>query len=229
MVTLETAKPDAGRMHRLRSIVSAAMCLLAGAAFAGEDWQYWSTWSATHKLSEHAAVSALAEVYFRDDMTDDYVYDEYVTYSRQVGHGFGFVCQAYFESVEVADGEWLGTRSIVAGPTYSVAIPILGKLKLQDRFFYRINSPAEWDYHRPRVFLSHDVGPVTLMLSDEMRVDLSGDRAHDFFRNRVYATALWKATDMLTLGLGYLRQEDRGEDGDWRGFNGLQTVVSVVL
>jgi len=210
-------------------IFAAVLIVVAGIASGSDDWQYWSTWSATHKLSEESSVSALAEVYFRDDMSDDYVYDEYITYSRQIGHGFGFVCQAYFESVEKSEGEWVGTRSAVAGPTYSVDIPVVGKLKLEDRFFYRINSPAEWDYHRPRVYLSHDAGPFTVMLSDEMRVDLSCDRAHDFFRNRVYATVLWKATDTLTLGLGYLLQSDRADDGDWSSFNGVQTVVGATF
>ena len=214
---------------KMRRLMLTALIAAASCAFGSEDWQYWSTWSTTHKLSEKSSVSALAEVYFRDDMSDDYVYDEYITYFRQVGHGFGVVCQAYFESVERADGEWVGTRSAVAGPTYSVDVPVIGKLKLEDRFFYRINSSAEWDYHRPRVYLSHDAGPFTMMLSDEMRVDLSGDRAHDFFRNRVYATVLWKATDTLTLGLGYLRQSDRADDGDWSSFNGVQTVVGATF
>jgi len=214
-----------------RVMIAAAFVFLVatGFAFGEEDWQYWSTWSATHKLSDKSTMSALAEGYFRDDMSDDYVYDEYLTYSRQVGHGFGFICQAYFESVEGSDGEWTGTRSAVIGPTYSVDIPVVGKLKLEDRFFYRINSPASWDYHRPRVYLSRTLGSVTLMLSDEMRVDLSGDRAFDFFRNRIYATVLWKTTDTISLGLGYLRQSDRAQDGDWASFNGVQTVLGVTF
>jgi hypothetical protein len=208
-------------------IILAVLAGFVSFAFGEEDWQYWSTWSATHKLSDKSSVSALAEVYFRDDMSDDYVYDEYLTYARRLGSGFGFVCQAYFESVEKTRGEWTGTRSAVAGPTYTVDITGIGKLKLEDRFFYRVNSAAGWDYHRPRIYLSRDIGPVTLMLSDEMRVDLSNERAFDFFRNRIYATVLWKKTDNLTLGLGYLRQSDRANDGDWSSFNGLQSVVNV--
>lgn len=209
------------------ALVAAILLLATCEAVAREDWQYWSTWSATHSLSNKSAISVLAEVYFRDDMSDDYVYDEYVTYSRDLGHGLGMVCQAYFESVETAKGEWTGTRSLVAGPNYTLDIPVVGKLKLEDRFFYRINSPAQWDYHRPRVYLSHAIGPVTLMLSDEMRVDLSGDRTKDFYRNRVYATLLWKMTETFTLGVGCLRQSDRITDGNWKSFNGMQTVVGV--
>lgn len=171
----------------------------------------------------------MAEVYFRNDMSEDYVYDEYVTYSFQAWRGFGLVGQAYFESVRNAGGDWTGTRSAVAGPTYAVAIPHVGNLKLEDRFFYRLNSPSEWDYHRPRIYLSRDFGPLTLMLSDELRMDLSCQRAYDFYRNRIYATVLWKATGYLTLGLGYLRQSDRADDGDWSSFNGVQSVVNVVF
>jgi len=215
-----------GRL-KIRKMLFAAVMGAASFAYGEQDWQYWSTWSATHKVSDQSTVSALAEAYFRDDMSDDYVYDEYVTYSRQVGHGFGIVCQAYFESVEAAKDDWVGTRSAVVGPSYAFAIPAVGTLKLEDRFFYRLNSPSGWDYHRPRVYLSRDVGPITMILSDELRVDLSGDRAHDFYRNRVYATALWKATDVLTLGLGYLQQSDQNADGDWTSFNGVQTVVTL--
>lgn len=213
-------------------ICAAAVILLVlspATALAREDWQYWSTWTALHELSDKAAVSAMAEIYFRDDMKDDYVYDEYITYTRKIGYGFGVIAQGYFESVQDSAGEWNGTRSAVAGATYSFKVPRIADIKLEDRFFYRVNSPAQWDYHRPRLYVSRNFGPVTLMLSDEMRVDLSGSRDHNFYRNRIYATVILKATDCLSLGMGYLRQSDRDEDGDWSSFNGLQTVVSVVF
>jgi hypothetical protein len=183
----------------------------------------------THELNEKARVSALAEVYFRDDMSDDYVYDEYLTYARTLGHGFGFLCQAYFESVQAPDGQWSGVRSAVAGPTYQTEIPWGVRLKLEDRFFFRLNSPADWDYHRPRIYLSRGIGPLTLTVSDEMRMDLSGERDEAFYRNRLFATVLWKATETLTLGLGYFRQWDREDDGGWSAFNGVQTVMMIAL
>ncbi len=215
--------------RRLRWIIAAALGLAAAPALAREDWQYWSTWSAMHPLSERSAVSAMAEVYFRDNLSEDYVYDEYLTYSFQAWRGFGLVAQLYFESVKDTEGAWTATRSAVAGPTYAVELPYVGRLKLEDRFFYRLNSPAEWDYHRPRIYLSRDFGPLTLMLSDELRLDLSCQRAYDFYRNRIYATVLWKAMDHLSLGLGYLRQSDRADNGDWSSFNGVQTVVNVTF
>lgn len=67
------------------------------------------------------------------------------------------------------------------------------------------------------------------MLSDEIRLDLSGDRKQDLFRNRAFATVLWKASDALTLGLGYFRQWDRADDGGWVAFNGAQSVLSVTF
>lgn len=235
MDTITVAGPVHYRSHTsrrarpLRSIVIVFALLVAVATFAEEDWQYWSTWFASHSLTEKSAVSALAEVYFRKDMSDDYVYSEYITYSRQFDRGFGMICQAYFESVETADGDWVGTRFLVAGPTYTVDIPIVGKLKLEDRCYYRINSPAGWDYHRPRVYLSCAVGNVTLMLSNELRLDLSGERPHDFYRNRLYATVFWKMAETLTLGVGYVRQSDRVADGGWSSFNGVQTLVGVTF
>ena len=225
-------KAVAACVNKRRIIVGVSVitlvCLLSNAS-AREDWQYWSTWTAAHKLSEKASVSAMAEIYFRDDMKDDYVYDEYITYTRKIGYGFGLIAQGYFESVQSAAGEWNGTRSAVAGATYSFNVPCIADIKLEDRFFYKVNSPAQWDYHRPRLYISRAFGPVTLMLSDEMRVDLSGSRDHNFYRNRIYATVILQATDCLALGLGYLRQSDRDANGDWSSVNGLQTVVSVVF
>ncbi len=209
-------------------VLAACLFLPTAASSAGEDWQYWSTWSAAHKLSEKSTVSALTEAYFRDDMSDDYVYDGYLTYSRGIGHGFGVLTEAYFEWAESGAREWTGTRSVVAGLTYSTDIPGVCQLKLQDRFFYRLNLDPQWDYHRPRITLTRDLGPVGLSISDEMRVDLSGDREHDFFRNRLFITVTRKLTDMLTLGVGYVRQSDK-TDGDWASFNVLQTVVSLTF
>ena len=225
-------KAVAACVNKRRMIVGVSVitlvCLLSNAS-AREDWQYWSTWTAAHKLSEKASVSAMAEIYFRDDMKDDYVYDEYITYTRKIGYGFGLIAQGYFESVQSAAGEWNGTRSAVAGATYSFNVPCIADIKLEDRFFYKVNSPAQWDYHRPRLYISRAFGPVTLMLSDEMRVDLSGSRDHNFYRNRIYATVILQATDCLALGLGYLRQSDRDANGDWSSVNGMQTVLSFVF
>ena len=225
-------KAVAACVNKRRMIVGVSVitlvCLLSNAS-AREDWQYWSTWTAAHKLSEKASVSAMAEIYFRDDMKDDYVYDEYITYTRKIGYGFGLIAQGYFESVQSAAGEWNGTRSAVAGATYSFNVPCIADIKLEDRFFYKVNSPAQWDYHRPRLYISRAFGPVTLMLSDEMRVDLSGSRDHNFYRNRIYATVILQATDCLALGLGCLRQSDRDANGDWSSVNGMQTVLSFVF
>ena len=205
------------------------MFLLGGASSAiAEKWQYWSTWSATHDISEVAQVSALTEVYFRDGLSDDYVHDEYATYSRKIGLGFSLAGQLYFESVQSTGNTWIGTRSAVAGVSYEADLPGICKAKVEDRFFFRLNSPAKWDYHRPRVYLTRDIGPVRLTASDEMRVDLTSGRIAPFYRNRVYAMASAVVFKATRLGLGYLRQSDRA-GSSWKSFDGIQTLVAAAF
>jgi hypothetical protein len=203
------------------------MFLLGGAAsVSANDWQYWSTWSATHNISKKEQVSALTEIYFHGILSGDNVYDEYVTYARKLGHGFGLSGQLYFESVKSPDNKWNATRSAVAGLSYAFEITKAFAVKIEDRFFYRLNSPAEWDYHRPRLYLTRGIGPVTLTLSDEMRIDLTGVRADKFFRNRIYANLSTKISPAVMLGLGYLRQSDK-IGGSWASFVGVQSLVTV--
>lgn len=214
-------------MKKIRFLIAPLALFLACSTVAlASDWQYWSTWSAAHDVSDKAQVSIMAEGYYRNNMSDDYVYDEYITYSRKVSHGWGWLGQGYFESVRLSDGSWNGTRAAVAGPFYEARIPHVGRLNIQDRLFYRINSPGGWDYQRPRISLMREVGPVTLSLADEMRMDLSGDRADTFYRNRVFAMVSGKVTKSLLLGIGYVCQSDKvGED--WKSFNALQTLVTA--
>ena len=211
----------------MKRLMLALLALVASAAplFAA-DWQYWSTWSATHDVSDKAQVSALTEAYFRGSLADDYVYDEYVSYFRKLGHGFGLLGQLYFESVKTSGDTWAGTRSAVAGLSYEKNVFNVCKMKIEDRLFYRLNSPAQWDYHRPRLYLTRDIGKVKLSLSDEMRIDMTGERAENFYRNRIYAMVSTKVTSSLLVGLGYLCQSDKIA-GDWISFNGVQSLVSV--
>jgi len=201
-----------------------ALILLAQSAMANEDWQYSSSWSASHALSEKAGISFLAEMYARDDMSDDYVYDEYVGYSYVLCHGLSALAQGYFESVEGAAGIWDGTRALVIAPVYKTAIPRLGTVQAQARFFWKATDGGEWDYCRPRVDMTRSAGSWSLYLLDEMRVDLSGRRAEDFYRNRVFAMVSRQLAKSFSLGVGYVRQSDRGQ-GDWESFNVLQTLV----
>jgi len=213
-------------MKNISGIMLALLLGYSGTAGA-EDWQHWTTWSATHNISERTQVSMLAEAYWRDNMSDDYVYDEYITYSRKLGHGFGAMGQAYFETVQPMDGEWNGTRSAVMGLSYTSEFPSLFRLRIEDRLFYRLNSPADWDYHRPRLTVTRDLGPVILGVSDEMRVDLSRDRPNDFYRNRLFLSLSAKPASFLLLGLGYVRQSDKSGPS-WNSVNVLQTIVTVV-
>jgi hypothetical protein len=208
------------------SIVFILLLYCTASVFA-EDWQYWSTWSAIHDISSKAQVSALTEAYFRG-ISDDYVYDEYITYSHKLEHGFGLFGQLYFESVKSSSNAWLGTRSAVAGLFYEKELYHIGRIKLEDRIFYRLNSPAEFDYHRPRLYFFRDIGQIKLTLSDEMRIDLTGERTDKFYRNRIYAMVSKKVSPSLLLGIGYLRQSDKN-GGSWESFNGVQSLVSVIF
>jgi hypothetical protein len=217
------------RRYILSMLILMILFLFAFPARADDEWQYWSSWMLTHKLSNVSAMSILAEVYFRDNMRNDYVYDEYLTYTRQMGNGFGIICQAYFEAVEQSGGSWSSVRSLVAGPTYTFTVPNVCRVKLQDRFYYRLNSTGGWDYHRPRIYLTRDFGRFGVSLSDELRIDLSGDRHHNFFRNRVYTTLSCKVSSSATLSLSHVHQADRQANGDWRTFDVLQTMVSFAI
>lgn len=152
-------------MTRIRILAIASLVLAAAAvwpALAGEDWLYMSQWTAVHSLSESATLSLLAEAYFRDDASDDYCYDGYLTYTRKLGRGFGVFGQLYAATVESDEGAWDTLGEAVAGATHTAEIPHVGRLKLQERIFCRVDSPAGWDQHRPRIYLSREFGPWTL-------------------------------------------------------------------
>lgn len=214
--------------NRRTVVFIVVLLMVSNIAWGGEVWHYWSTWSATHKLTPKSSISALVEADFRDQMSDDYVYFAYLTYSRAIGNGFGILAEGYWEWAESAAKNWTETNSVVPGLTYTTGTPRSWQIKLQDRFFYRYNVNPKMDYHRPRMTLTRDLGPVTLVLSDEMRVDLSGDRRYNFFRNRIYATLVRKISPKLSVGLGIARQSDR-KDGGWTSFNILQTVVNYTF
>jgi len=195
---------------------------------ASEDWRYWSTWAAEHSVSPRVTVSALAEMYARDDMTHDYVYDEYVSCAYKLGHGFSALSQVYFETVQSGTGAWDGTRSLVIGPVFKGALGGGFDVKAKIRFFYEITSPARGDYHRPRFTVMRDMGPVTLSLSDEMRVDLTGDRSADFYRNRLFCMVSRTFTHSVSGGFGHVRQSDR-VDGSWKSVHVPQTMVTWIF
>ncbi|MCF7975371.1 MAG: DUF2490 domain-containing protein [Phycisphaerae bacterium] len=199
--------------------------LLLSTAQGREDLQYLSSWSADHQINDKSFFSLYGECYSKNDMSDDYVYDGFITYGRIIEKGFGMLVQGYFESVEAGNGLWRNTRSVVLGPTYKASPGEGWTVKGQIRFFYQLDPSARFDYYRPRLTVIKDYGPFKLSLSDEMRVDLTNTRETDFFRNRVFLTALKDINRHFTLGLGYVRQSDK-ISGDWHSFNAIQTLVT---
>ncbi|MGM0600963.1 MAG: DUF2490 domain-containing protein [Candidatus Rifleibacteriota bacterium] len=198
--------------------------LLSVSAFAGNDWQYWGHLKATHKLKPDTTISNLFGAYFRDDMSDDYVYFNYLTYSKKLKNGFGLFAQNYSEWVESATKGWNDSHNLVGGLTYTFGKEI--KVKLQERVYYKYSEDPGFNYHRPRITLSKDLGSVTLSVSDEMRVDLSGDRKYNFFRNRIFVTLSRKLNETTSLGVGFIRQEDKTAQG-WKSFDVFQTTLSM--
>jgi len=207
----------------------ALLLVLAGPVGAREDLRAVVQWSTTANVSERLALSTLGEAYVRDDLRDDYSYAAYLTLTRQMGGGVALFGQYFLAAIEPEAGPWATGDWAVGGCNWTTEIPRFGRLRLQERVYYRVDTPAGWDHHRPRVFLTRPFGRWSVTVSDELRLDLSGDRARDFFRNRLFATATWKATEHLSLGLGGFRNWDHGDDGHWRAWNGVQTVVTVAL
>ncbi len=204
-----------------------AALLTATATNAG-DLQYWSTWGLSTSLTDRDHLAVRSTALFRDDMRDDYVHDEYLMYSRDVGGGVLLLGQFLFAAVETNRGQWAAVRCGIAGVAWQRDLPLLGRLRLEERILWRIPSPSGWDHHRPRLHLTRKLaGPVSLYLSNEPRLDLSGERPRAFYRNRLFATLMWSVTRRLTVGVGGVRQWDRAPDGGWNVVNALQTVVSL--
>ena len=197
-------------------------------AFANEDSQYWSTWQLSCKVSDQTAVKALAEVYLRDDMSDDYVYDQYLGLTHSLGHGFEVMGYAYRLETENCGAGWSTVWSAVGGISYQFDLLEICAVKLQDRFYYQVDPECELDHHRPCVCLTRELGWVKLTVSDEIRLDLSGEREDDFYRNRTQVMVSRELNKTISLGVGCVRQSDR-MSGEWNSINALQTVVSYTF
>jgi hypothetical protein len=61
--------------------------LLMSTAQAREDLQYLSSWSADHQINDKSFFSLYGECYAKNDMSDDYVYDGFITYDRTIDKG----------------------------------------------------------------------------------------------------------------------------------------------
>lgn len=194
-------------------------------AFANDDWQYWSTITVNHALSEREDLSLLYEIYAKENMSDDYVYLAIPTYKRNVGHGFSIIGGGYFESIQKTKTQWNNVRSILLGPVYQYIPWDKWSIVSQIKLYYQLAPNAEWDYYRPRVSIQHAFESWTLSAEDEMRVDLTGERNADFYRNRVFVTGKKKFNSSLTLGIGYICQSDRVSD-NWSSIHALHTVIS---
>jgi len=172
-------------------------------ALANDDWQYWSTITVNHALSEREELSLLYEIYAKENMSDDYVYLAIPTYKRKIGHGLSIISGGYFESVQKTKTQWNNVRSVLFGPVYQYTPLDKWSIVSQIKMYYQLAPNAEWDYYRPRVSIQHTFDTWSLSADDEMRVDLTGERDADFYRNRVFVTVKKKFGSSLTLGIVY--------------------------
>jgi len=215
-------------IHRSVKIM-AFFCLvvlcIGNNTFASDDWQYWGTFTVDHSISERDGLSLLYEVYAKEKMSDDYVYLVIPTYKRIIGHGFSVVGGGYFESVQKSGNEWNNIRSVLLGPVFQV-IPCDGWIiESQTKFYYQLAPNVEWDYYRPRLSIQRTFRRFSLVVEDEMRVDLTGERETDFFRNRLFLTGKKKFGNSLVVGIGYICQSDKIHD-KWESFHALHSVLS---
>ena len=194
-------------------------------AAGDDDRQYWSTFKFNHALSDRDGISLLYEVYAREDMSDDYVYLAIPTYKRKLTHGFSLLGGGYFESVQKEGNTWNNVRSIFGGAVYRLAPGENWFVDYQVKLYYQLAPDFEWDYYRPRLSIHRRFGAFSLAAEDEMRVDLTGVRGTDFFRNRVFVTGEKKIGNSIAVGLGYIGQSDQIHD-QWRSIHVLHTVFT---
>jgi hypothetical protein len=203
------------------------LVLLIGlcAITVASEWQYWSVWNAKHNISDKVQVSALTEIYFKNNF-EDYTYNEYISYVRKLGYGLSVLGQLYFESTKNSANVWLATRSFVPGVSYETELFKICRVQIMDRVFYKLNSPSQWDYHRPRIYFIREIGKVKLTLSDEMRIDLTGNREESFYKNRIFISAGTKVSRDLSIDISYILQSDKIKKS-WESVNIVQSQVTV--
>ena len=97
--------------------------------------------------------------------------------------------------------------------------------KAQVRFFYQLAPAARWDYYRPRLSLTRRFRSFSISIEDELRIDLTGEREAEFFRNRAFVTIMKDLARSLAVGVGYVRQSDKIQ-GQWKSFDVVQTVLN---
>lgn len=211
----------------LKSVILSIFALFIYSVLSySDDFQYWSSFKAEHNISEKSQVFIISEIYLKDNSSEVYFFDEYLGYLYKINKKYGFSLQTYFESLKKSTGKWEGTRSVIFSPYYTFDFLSGIKVKIEDRVYYKISSPSEFDYHRPRIFIMKDFNRFNITLSDEMRVDLSGKRAYDFYRNRVYISGTYSFSDSIKLGLAYIRQTDKKDEG-WKGVNIVNTLFNI--
>lgn len=205
------------------------ICLIAAnTAIARDDWQYWGLYVVNHSITEHNDLSLIYAVYAKDSMSDDYAYQFMPAYKRIVNRRLSFLGGGFFSTSQIDKRTWNDIRSFYFGPLYTIFKNPVWKIDSQVRCYYQLAPDTQWDYYRPRLMITRNFTKLSLMVEDELRIDMTGERETDFYRNRVYVTAIKKMNESLLVGLGYVSQSDK-VGGKWISFNGLQTVMKYTI
>lgn len=212
---------------RLAVIICLAIAGMAQTVRAREDWMWWFDHKISWKMDEKTTWTLAPDTRFRDDMSEYFYKAIALSHVYSWGYGFSSLAAMQYEESKSSSG-WNDTEFIIAGPVHSFDIDNICKVKSQAAFYYRTNDDAEFDHVRPRLFLSRKLGPVEYTISDEIRLDLTGDREHDFYRNRLYLSGTVPVCKRVKFCLGYLRQSDQ-KGGDWTHSNGVITTFNLSL
>ncbi|MGC8728795.1 MAG: hypothetical protein ACP5SD_05950 [Elusimicrobiales bacterium] len=190
------------------------------------DWQYWSENLASHKISDKENLGLGYYNYFSKTVSDSYFQFITVNYSNKFYKNFGGYLEFYSESSLKSDKTWKGSTYIVPGFFYDIVVSDNLSFKIMDRFYYFLTSPSKFDYHRPRISVSLKNGKNVFSISDELRMDLTGSRPYNFYRNRLFISGSRKISSNLTLGLSYIIQEDKSSKA-WESTNIIQSSIKL--
>lgn len=209
----------------MKKILICFFILFAQYSFSA-DWQYWAENLASHKISDKENLGLGYYNYFSKTVSDSYFQFITINYSNKFYKNFKAYMEFYSESSLKSDKTWKGSTYIVPGFFYDINISDKLYFKIMDRFYYFLTSPSKFDYHRPRISIFLKSGKNIFSISNEFRMDLTGSRQYNFYRNRLFISVSRKVSSNLNLGLSYIIQEDKSVKS-WKSTNIVQSSIKL--
>lgn len=187
---------------------------LSAYAYDDGDWQFWNTDGVEYKLSDKVKLSADAEVYFGDDMTDFYYWHVQpgacVTIAPWLEAGVNY---RYLE--EKKNGEWM-TENRPA--MFGTLIQKIAGFSISDRNMLEYRSREDtddtWRYRNklrvvaPLKLTKFEIQPY---VDEEIYVDLDDKELN---QNRASAGLASKPLKNLKADVYYMKKMD-WKNGDW--------------